>query len=163
MAKAYRFFVPSGLFAGEVEDGGLQPANSTYLAPIFKEGYVSRWTGEDWELVEDHKGLEGYLDGVPHTIKDYGPLPDGWSDEAPEPDPKETIKAQINEILFELKALDESKARPNSKIAEWLLLPEAERDEDAIADELTILRELNNKTDELRAEMHILEGQLLEL
>jgi hypothetical protein len=36
-----------------------------------------------WVLVEDHRSEQGYINGEPHTIKDVGPRPDGWSDTPP--------------------------------------------------------------------------------
>ena len=38
-----------------------------------------------WVLIEDHIGKQGYVDGEPVTIKEYGPLPEGWNDTPPEP------------------------------------------------------------------------------
>lgn len=97
MAKAYQYDA-SGYFAGEVEDYGLLPNNATSTAPQEREGFIPRWTGEAWERVEDHKGREGYVDGKPHTVKEYGPLPDGWSDTPPEPTLDEAVAAKCAEI-----------------------------------------------------------------
>lgn len=88
MTKAYQYDA-SGYYAGEVEDYGLLPNNATYTAPKAKEGYIPRWTGAKWEQVEDHKGKQGYVDGQPHTVAEYGPLPKGWSDTPPPPSAKE--------------------------------------------------------------------------
>lgn len=46
---------------------------------------IARWNDKVWEQVEDHKGKSGYVNGVPTEIKEYGPLPDGWSDTPPAP------------------------------------------------------------------------------
>ncbi len=97
MAKAYQYDA-SGYFAGEVEDYGLLPNNAISTAPQDREGFIPRWTGEAWEQVEDHKGREGYVDGKPHTVKEYGPLPDGWSDTPPEPTLDEAVAAKCAEI-----------------------------------------------------------------
>ena len=89
MANAYQYDV-SGYFVGEVEDHGLLPNNATYTAPKVKEGHIPRWNGKKWEQVEDHLGEEGYLDGQPHVINEYGPLPKkGWSTTPPPPTPEE--------------------------------------------------------------------------
>lgn len=88
MAKVYQYMA-DGYFAGEVEDYGLMPNNSTRTAPEEQEGFIPRWNGEAWEQVENHKGKEGYVNGEPHTVKNYGPLPEGWSDTPPEPTPEE--------------------------------------------------------------------------
>ena len=84
MTKCYQY-TADGYFAGEVEDYGLLPNNATYTAPTVVEGMVPRWTGEKWEQVEDHKGKSGYVNGQPHEVKEYGPLPEGWSDTPPPP------------------------------------------------------------------------------
>lgn len=97
MALAYQYDA-SGYFAGEAEDYGLLPNNATSTAPQKREGFIPRWTGEAWEQVEDHKGREGYVDGKPHTVKEYGPLPDGWSDTPPEPTFDEAVAAKCVEI-----------------------------------------------------------------
>lgn len=61
------------------------PPDALRIAPDFAEG---RWpvinaTGDGWELVPDHRGKEGYIDGEPAKITALGPLPDGWSDAPP--------------------------------------------------------------------------------
>ena len=84
MSKCYQY-TADGYFVGEVEDYGLLPNNATHKAPTLKKGFVPRWTGKKWEQVEDYKGKSGYVNGQPHTIKEYGPLPEGWSDTPPPP------------------------------------------------------------------------------
>jgi hypothetical protein len=89
MPRAYQF-TADGYYAGEIEDHGLLPHNATYTAPPeTPDGQVARWTGEGWTLVEDHKGKSGYLDGQPHTITEYGPLPEGGTADPPQPTPAE--------------------------------------------------------------------------
>lgn len=97
MAKAYQYDA-SGYFAGEVEDYGLLPNNATYTAPQEQDGHIPRWTSEKWEQVEDHKGAEGYVNGQPFTVKDYGPLPKGWSATPPPPSLEEARAAKRREI-----------------------------------------------------------------
>lgn len=97
MAKAYQYDA-AGYFAGEAEDYGLLPNNATYAAPTMRDGHIPRWNGTAWEQVENHKGKEGYVDGHPHTIKDYGPLPRGWSDTPPPPTLEDVRAAKIAEI-----------------------------------------------------------------
>lgn len=84
MPKCYQY-TADGYYAGEAEDYGLLPNNATRTVPTIVEGFVPRWTGKNWEQVEDHKGKSGYVNGVPTEIKEYGPLPDGWSDTPPAP------------------------------------------------------------------------------
>jgi len=83
MANAYQY-TADGYYAGELEDYGLLPNNATRTAPTVVDGKIPHWTGDGWEQVENHKGKSGYRNGAPYTIKEYGPLPDGWSaDPAP--------------------------------------------------------------------------------
>jgi hypothetical protein len=107
MAKAYRYTLPNGYYVGApVEDYGYLPSNATYTAPDVVPGYIPRWSGSAWEQVEDHKGEQGYLDGQPHTIKDYGPWPEGWSDEPPPPTPEELASQRKAEIHARLDKID---------------------------------------------------------
>lgn len=84
MPKYYQY-TADGYYAGEGDDYGLLPNNATYTVPTIVEGKVPRWTGKRWEQIEDHKGKNGYVNGQPHEIKEYGPLPEGWSDTPPPP------------------------------------------------------------------------------
>lgn len=70
------------------------PANATEVAPPeAADGYVRVWDGSAWEQVEDHRGAEGWVNGIAHTVADIGPLPDGWSTETPAPTLAEQIAA----------------------------------------------------------------------
>lgn len=84
MPRCYQY-TADGYYAGEAEDYGLLPNNATHTAPTLKKGFVPRWTGKKWEQIEDHKGKSGYVNDQPHEIKEYGPLPNGWSDTPPPP------------------------------------------------------------------------------
>lgn len=84
MPKCYQY-TADGYYAGEAEDYGILPNNATHTVPTLKKGFVPRWTGGKWEQVEDHKGKSGYVNGQPHEVKEYGPLPEGWSDTPPPP------------------------------------------------------------------------------
>ena len=98
MATAYQY-TSEGYYAGEVEDHGLLPNNATNTAPVIKKGFVPCWDGKKWGQVEDHKDKSGYVNGQPHTINAYGPLPDGWSDTPPPPslaDAQTAKRQQIN-------------------------------------------------------------------
>ena len=100
MSKAYQY-TAEGYFAGEVEDYGLLPNNATNVEPVLQAGFIPRWTGdrgESWEQVENHKGLEGYLNGEAYTIKDYGPLPQGFSITKPLPSLDEAKKQARQEL-----------------------------------------------------------------
>lgn len=97
MATAYQYDA-DGYFAGRVEDHGLLPNNATHTVPQDVPGHIPHWSGEAWEQVENHKGQEGYVNGDPFTVKDYGPLPDGWSYAPPPPTFQEVQDAKVTEI-----------------------------------------------------------------
>ena len=68
------------------------------------------WLGEkngEFVLIENHKGKSGYVNGEPYEIKEYGPLPEGWSDTPPAPTIEELFDrlrsfrdARINSVLW---------------------------------------------------------------
>ncbi len=63
------------------------PADATTLPPpasLAGFARVLNLAGDVWEHVEDHRGKAGFIDGQPHTVRDLGPLPAGWSTTAPE-------------------------------------------------------------------------------
>ena len=98
MPTAYQY-TTDGYYADTVEDYGLLPSNATHTAPPpALPGHVLRWTGRDWEQVENHKGKQGYVSGQPCTITKYGPLPEGWSD-TPPPTLAEARESKRHEIL----------------------------------------------------------------
>lgn len=55
--------------------------------PKSKDGFHFGEKGGSWVYIEDHRGKEGYVDGKPFTIADFGPYPNGWSDAQPVPVP----------------------------------------------------------------------------
>lgn len=98
----------------------LQGTFATPVAPPdIPEGYVARWTGEDWEVVEDHRqkvdaqgrkygGTPYWLPAEGDTwqsperyIEELGPLPDGavtTKPEQPAPTLEEAKAAKLAEI-----------------------------------------------------------------
>ena len=85
MSIAYTF-TSDGYFAGAIEDYGFLPVNATYTKTLAdKEGFVQHWDGKKWGYVENNKGKSGYVDGKPFKVKEYGPLPAGWSETPPPP------------------------------------------------------------------------------
>ena len=147
MAKAYQYDA-GGYFAGESEDYGLLPNNATYTSPTLQDGHVPHWTGDAWEQVEDHKGQEGYVDGQPHTIKSYGPLPQGWSDTPPEPTPEAQTARRRTQIMARLAEIDAASVRPLRALV---------RGEAVLAD-TDKLAALDAEAEELRAELATLEA-----
>lgn len=68
--------------------GTLAPTNALRGdKPVAGAGYWPAEKDGAWTQIEDHRGKEGWLNGEPFTISDFGPLPNGWSDTAPEPEP----------------------------------------------------------------------------
>lgn len=66
-----------------------------------------RWHRNDdaWVAVEDHRGRDGWLaDGTPHLVTALGPLPDGWSQEPPQPTEDEVFAAEIAAVEAEYAA-----------------------------------------------------------
>lgn len=61
------------------------PANGYLDAPVIATGCVARRVNGAWVDVENHVGEKGFVNGVPTEIKDYGPLPEGWSVTLPAP------------------------------------------------------------------------------
>ena len=99
MAKAYQYDA-NHYYVEEVEDYGLLPNNATHTAPALQSGFIPRWNGNDWEQVENHVGKQGYVDGAPFTVTEYGPLPEGWSEIKPEPEKTlERIQAEFEGLI----------------------------------------------------------------
>ena len=103
-----------GYFISEADDfGGFLPAGAVYAAPpSAPEGFIPRFIAGSWIEEESHKGLEGYLDGQPYTIRDHGPLPQGFSLTPPPPTPEEEAALRKNEILVRLAEIDTARSRP---------------------------------------------------
>lgn len=51
-----------------------------------------------FELVQDHRGREGYLDGESYTVKKWGPLPKGWTEDLLLPSMEEFKVQAKNEL-----------------------------------------------------------------
>lgn len=110
MSIAYQYDI-NGFYAGAAEDYGLLPNNAVHTAPELREGFIPRWTGTAWEQVENHKGEEGYVNGQYTIIREYGPLPEGWSDTPPPPSPEEQARERVACIKAELQTLDADSSR----------------------------------------------------
>lgn len=77
-----------GYYMGKYDDPSPYLANrATYTAPELKAGFIPRWDGEKWSLIETHKGESGFVGDTPITIDYHGPLPDGFTKEPPAPAP----------------------------------------------------------------------------
>lgn len=146
MANAFQYTV-DGYYAGESEDHGLLPNNATHTAPVLQDGFIPRWNGEAWEQVENHKGEEGYLNGQPHTIKDYGPLPEGWSTTPLEPTPEEQAAQRRAQIMAQLAEIDAASVRPLRALVRG----------EAVQADTDKLAALDAEAEKLRAELAALE------
>lgn len=62
--------------------------------PAVEEGHACVWKGTQWEGVEDHRGKQGWVDGSSVFIENLGPLPEGWSDTLPVPEPDDRTLAR---------------------------------------------------------------------
>ena len=88
------------------------PLDCLRVEPEKRDG---QWPGEmdgAWTYFESHRGKKGWLNGVPHTITEHGPLPEGWSDEPPPPTDDEIAASRIMEIHAELDNIDRHSVRP---------------------------------------------------
>ena len=114
-------YAPTGEYIGAakadpdpLEEGEwLIPAHATASSPPKAEsGEAAVFDGSAWAMVEDHRGRSGWIDGQPATMADLGPLPDGWSDDAP-PVPLPTLAEAQAAKLAEIIAC-------SNKAAAWL-------------------------------------------
>lgn len=112
MEKVYQYNA-SRYYVGETcHYGGPLPNNTTLVAPDLQEGYIPRWIRTEWEQVENHKDKEGYVNGERFTIKEYGPLPEGWSDTPPPLTEAEFTAQRLAAIDSRLAELDAATIRP---------------------------------------------------
>lgn len=118
MFKCYQY-TAEGYYAGEADDYGILPNNATRTAPTLKEGFIPCWDGKKWGQIEDHKGKSGYVNGQPCEIKEYGPLPEGWSDTPPIP--------TTNELFDRLRGVRDARLDATDKylLADSPINPEA--------------------------------------
>ena len=91
--KVYEYHHETGEFTGETfadvspREPGVyhHPANTTIKPPPrTSKNQIAVWNGTKWNIIADHRGKEGWVNGEPIEIRDLGPLPDGWSDTLPE-------------------------------------------------------------------------------
>lgn len=95
--------------ANRGEDVWLLPANCTFEEPPkAEEGFVIQFKQGKWRKLRNLKGKqywlagEGYYDN-PHTMEDYGDLPEGASLERPEMTAEEKAKADAKTEIQTLK------------------------------------------------------------
>lgn len=64
------------------------PRDCTTVEPVFQEGYTPVWNGEVWNLIEDHRGEQYWLDTdeygtEPHIMEVLGAFPENAVFEPP--------------------------------------------------------------------------------
>lgn len=69
------------------------PADACLDAPVIAKGCVAQRANGAWVDVENHIGETGFVNGVPTEIKEYGPLPEGWSATPPVPTAEQLFSA----------------------------------------------------------------------
>jgi hypothetical protein len=88
--------------------GTLPPANALRGdKPTVPAGYWPSEKDGRWIDIEDHRGEEGYVNGSPFTILDFGTYPSGWSITPPELTDEEKTglrRAEINAIFAQIDA-----------------------------------------------------------
>jgi hypothetical protein len=105
------YFDEQGVYAmtipGDPDAAGL-PDNAVAVAPPeeIPAGHapVVNAGRDGWDLVEDHRGREGWVYGEWTKIRAVGPLPEGWSDEPPEPDLSGLTPAERREGAYMAEA-----------------------------------------------------------
>jgi len=156
MAIVYQYDA-AGYYVGPVDDYGAAalPHNAIRsVPPPDREGHIQRWNGHAWERVENYKGREGYLNGQPHKITEYGPLPEGFRDTPPEPTKAELAEKRRQAIQTEFFKIREQTERPQRALEVARLLGRPLPEEDK-----TRLIALEARAEELRAELAALEVQ----
>ena len=134
-----------GYFIGvDADYGGPTPHNSVPNTPDFMEGFIPRWTGDTWEQVENHKGREGFVNGMRFTVQNYGPLPEGWTEEFVDPRPSGEIRrVNIQTRLEEIARISVSPLRAivrgKGTAADEKYLDQLEQEEKALLEELSSL------------------------
>jgi hypothetical protein len=102
--NGYNYSPVTGEYLGSVElrESPLEPGVplvpaccATIAPPEAQQGFAACWTGDCWELVADHRGEAGSINGAAFVISGLGAHPDGWSATPPAPEPNEALDAQI--------------------------------------------------------------------
>ncbi len=77
-----------------IDTVGILPEEFTLIPPpLPMNNHQIQWSKKkkSWIHVEDHRGEHGWVKGEEKTIDELGPLPKGWSTEAPPPPPPEEV------------------------------------------------------------------------
>ena len=104
------YFAENGeyLSSAPANAGSMPPQNAVRTAPTFKDGFwpVRGNEGDEWVLVEDHRGKTGWVSGTPTRIDALGPLPENWQDDQPpEPDTRTVGEKRRDDFVREADPL----------------------------------------------------------
>ncbi len=121
--------------------GTLPPANAVRVESVFQDGFWPCEKNGAWELVEDHRGENGFVGGVETEIKELGPLPEGWSDTPPPPTEEEKNELRVAEIKSRLNEIDLESVRPLRAMAYGPPAPEDDAKLAALEQEAEALRQ----------------------
>ena len=100
-----------GYYLGETDDyGGPLPHNCVAAAPTLRPGLIPRWNGHEWKQEQNHVGEKGYVNGESGEIRDYGPLPEGFTSEWI--DPRTPAEIRRDDIERRLLDIDRESVRP---------------------------------------------------
>ncbi|MCL1888877.1 MAG: hypothetical protein FWF99_00030 [Desulfovibrionaceae bacterium] len=133
----------------EANPNSLPPENALRgNAPEIIPGFWPCEKNGKWVQVEDHRkddgqeraDRQGYMNGEPYTIKDIGPLPEGWSEDPPPPTPEDQAAQRKVEIMDRMFALDMESIRPLRAVADGIATDFDREKLDAIEAEVAALR-----------------------
>ena len=100
------------------EDELFPPLVQTYNSLLPGTALVLQMDGKTYDLMEDHRGAVGWVEGEEVTIDSFGSLPSGWSAEPPMEVQQITEQTQRRaEIMARLAAIDVDSVRPLRAIA----------------------------------------------
>lgn len=100
----------------------LLPASATFEVPPPKlEGHAIVWTGEEWQLVQDNRGVEYWLPGDSYTdaarvMNELGELPEGATRTRPEKPLEEVKAAKVQELKNERNTREEAPVEYGGKL-----------------------------------------------
>lgn len=142
------YFDENGAYttSAQTNPGSLPPNNAIRVAPPTQNGFwpILNPVGNGWNMIEDHRGIQGWLNGEQHTITELGPYPEGWSQTAPETDDSSSsIEARRTQILRRLAVIDAETIRPLRAIA----------NESAVDYDLSRITALDTEAQNLRMEL----------
>lgn len=138
------------------------PLNALRVAPEMRDGYwpVVNAARNGWDLVEDHRGREGFIDGAWTKIQDLGPLPEGWSDTPPIPPDTRTPEDKRHDAYIAEADIFRDEAMSYQLEADaWRLEGNLEKAAEAEAERDEALKAYLAKKEEIRARYPDVEGE----